>query len=104
MSVSQSLQTQTKAKCTSQHDWYITIIFIPYFLTFKIVTIIILEFACRFRASSPGSTPEKALDKAYSKYKKSGNHEDVKEKFLGHHNQYSVPEFTEFILQHRLQV
>jgi len=67
-----------------------------------IVTIIILEYACRFRASSPDSTRAKALDKAYSRYKQSGTHEVVKSQFPGSPNEYSILQFTGFVLQHRL--
>jgi len=67
-----------------------------------IVTIIILEYACRIRASSPDSTCGKALDKAYSRYKQSGTHKVVKKQFPGSPNQYSIQQFTVFILQHRL--
>ena len=74
----------------------------PYFLIFEIVTIIILEFACHFRASSPSSTRAKALDEAYSQYKRSGTNKAVKRQFPGSPNQYSISQFTKFILQHRL--
>jgi len=67
-----------------------------------IVTIIILEYACRLRASSPDSTPAKALDKAYSLYKQSGTHKAVKSQFPGSPNEYFTPQFTGFILRHRL--
>ena len=69
---------------------------------FKIVTIIILEYACRFQASSSGSTRVKALDEAYSRYKQSGAHKVVKRVFPGSPTEYSTLQFTEFILQHRL--
>ena len=69
---------------------------------FKIGTIIILEYACRFYASSPDSPRVKALDKAYSQYKQSGTHKVVGSQFPGSPNEYSIPQFTEFILQHRL--
>jgi hypothetical protein len=91
-----------RSKSTSHHDWYISAICIYIFLTFNIVTIIILEYACRFRASSPDSTRTKALDKAYSQYKQSGTHKVLKTQFPGSPNKYSIPQFTEFILQRRL--
>jgi len=69
---------------------------------FKIVTIIILEYTCRFRASSPDSTRVKALDTAYSRYKQSGTHKVLKSQFTGSPNDYSIEQFTEFTLQHRL--
>jgi len=67
-----------------------------------IVTIIILEYACRTRASSPDPTCMKALDKAYSRYKQSGFHKVIKTQFPGLPEQYSIPQFKEFILKHRL--
>jgi len=67
-----------------------------------IVTIIILDYACRFRASSPGSTHEEAIDEAYSRYKQSGTHEAIKAQFPGSPDQYYIPQLTEFVLQHRL--
>ena len=73
-----------------------------YFLTSKTVTIIMLEYACRIRTSSPGLTLAKALDEAYSRCKQSGTHKVVKTQFQGSPNKYSVSQFTEFILQHRL--
>ena len=85
---------------------------------FKVATIIILEYACRFRASSPGSTRAKALDNAFSQYKQSGTHTLVKMQFpgpaweyfswpgpgFGYPRRYYIPspQFAEFILQHRL--
>jgi hypothetical protein len=71
----------------------------------KTVTIIILEYACRFRASDYYSgypTRAEALDEAYSQYKRSGTHKVLKEQFPGSLNDYSTSQFTEFILQHRL--
>jgi len=67
-----------------------------------IVTIIILEYACRFCASSPGSTCVKALDEAYSQYKQSGTHKVVESQFPGSPKEYTSLQFTEFILQCRL--
>ena len=69
---------------------------------FKIVTLILLEYTCRFSASSPGSNPEKALDEAYFRYKQSGIDEVVKSQFPGSPNEYSTLQFSEFIFQHRL--
>jgi len=69
---------------------------------FKIVTIIILEYACRFHASSPDSTRVKVLDEAYSRYKQSGTYEVLEREFPGSPNEYSIEQFTEFTLQHRL--
>ena len=67
-----------------------------------IAIVIILEYACRFRASSPDFTPAKALHEAYSRYKGSDTHKAVKERFPRDRNQYSFPEFTEFIFRNRL--
>ena len=73
-----------------------------YALTSRIVTIMILESACRFRVSFPDLTRAKALDMAYSRCKESGTHKVLKKQFPGSPNQYSIPQFTEFIFQHRL--
>ena len=91
-----------KSKCASYHDRYISAICICTFLTHLIVMIIILEYACRFRASSPDFTPVKALHKAYSRCKESGTHKAVRERFSRSRKQYSFMEFTEFIFQNRL--
>ena len=80
------------------HFWHLHL----YCLTFKTVTIIMLEYACRIRTSSPGLTLAKALDEAYSRCKQSGTHKVVKTQFQGSPNEYSVSQYTKFILQHRL--
>jgi len=73
-----------------------------YFLTSKIVTILILDRATLFYASPSHPTLNNALDQACSQYESSGTHTAVKEQFLLPHKQYSVLQFTEFILSHRL--
>ena len=43
-----------------------------------------------------------ALDEAYSRYTQSGTHEVVKSQFPGSPSEYSVLQFKEFVVQHRL--
>ena len=73
-----------------------------YFLTSKVVTILILDRATLFYASPSSPTLENALNQACSQYKSSGTHTAVKEQFLLPLKQYSILQFTEFILSHRL--
>ena len=77
-----------------------------YFLTSKIVTILILDRACLLYASPshPGRlTRIRALDQACSQYASSDIHDAVKEQFLLPPKQYSISQFTEFVLSHRLR-
>ena len=74
-----------------------------YFLTSKIVTIFILGRASLFYASPSRPTLDDALDQACSQYKFSDTHNAVKEQFLLPPKQYSISEFTEFVLSHRLR-
>jgi len=71
-----------------------------YFLTSKIVTTLILDRASLFYAFPFRSTLEDALDQAYSQYKSSNTHNAVKEQFFLPPKQYSVSQFTEFVLSH----
>jgi hypothetical protein len=74
-----------------------------YFLTSKIVSIIILDRASLFFASPSRPSLNDALGQAYSQYKSSGTHNAVKEQFPLCPKQYSTLQFTEFVLRHRLQ-
>ena len=49
-------------------------------------------------------TLEDALDQAYYQYKSSDTHNVVKEQFFSlHPKRYSILQFTEFVLSHRLR-
>ena len=74
-----------------------------YFLTPKIVTILILDRASLFRRSPSPLTLDDALDHACYQYEISGTHNAVKEQFSLPHERYSISEFTEFVLSHRLR-
>jgi len=74
-----------------------------YFLTSKIVTILILDRASILYASPSHPTPAEALDLACSQYVSSDTHNTVKEQFSLPPKQYSISQFTEFVLSHRLQ-
>ena len=74
-----------------------------YFLTFEIATVLILDHAALFYASPSRPTLRDALDQAYSKYESSDTHNAVKEQFSLSPNQYSMLQFTEFVLSRRLQ-
>ena len=73
-----------------------------YLLTSKSVAILILDRASFFYASPSRPTLEHALDQAYSQYQSSDIHNAVKEQFLLPPKQYSILQFTEFVLTHRL--
>jgi len=74
------------------------------FLTSNIVVTLILEHACLSHASERDSARDKALDGAYSRYISSDFHNEVSERFPAPPTQYSVSQFTEFILEHRLMI
>ena len=74
-----------------------------YFLTSKIVTILILDCASLFYVSLSPPTLKDALNQAYSQYKSSDTHTAVREQFLLPPEQYSILQFTDFVLRHRLQ-
>jgi hypothetical protein len=65
------------------------------------VTILILEHACLFYASSSMPTFENAFDDAYSQYQAADIHNKVIKQFSGPSKEYSIQQFTEFILSHR---
>ena len=72
------------------------------YLTSKIVTILILEHACLSYASQSEPSRDEALDRAYSQYCASGVHVDLTKQFSAHAREYSIAQFTEFILEHHL--
>ena len=74
-----------------------------YFLTFKIVTILILDRASLFYASPSRPTLKRALDHARSQYRSSDIHNALKEQFSLPPKEYSISQFTEFVLSHRLR-
>ena len=74
-----------------------------YFLTSKIVTILILDCASLFYAFSSSLTLKDALNQAFSQYESSDTHTAVKEQFFLPFKQYSILQFTDFVLSHRLQ-
>ena len=74
-----------------------------YFLTSEIVTVLILDHAALLYASPSRTTFDDALDQAYSKYESSDTHHAAKEQFSLSPNQYSILQFTEFVLSHRIQ-
>ena len=67
------------------------------------MTLLILDRATLLYVASYDETPEDALDQAYSRYKSSDVHNVVKEQFALPPRQYSILQFTEFVLSHRLQ-
>jgi hypothetical protein len=64
--------------------------------------ILILEHACLSFASQPKSTNDEALDRAYSRYCASGIHNELTTQFSETPKEYSILQFTEFILKNRL--
>ena len=74
-----------------------------YFLMSNIVTILILDRASLVYASPSRPTLENALDHACSQYESSGTHNAVKEQFSLPPEQYSISQFTEFVLSHRIR-
>jgi len=67
-----------------------------------IVMILILEHACLSYASQSNPTRDEALDRAYVRYCASGVHDNVTKQFFEPPKEYSILQFTEFILKHRL--
>jgi len=68
-----------------------------------IATILILEHACVLSASLSPPPLEYALGQAISAYRNSENHDLVMKQFPRPLNEYSIPEYTKFILQHHLR-
>jgi hypothetical protein len=73
------------------------------FLTSKIAIILILETACLFYASQAQPVRHAALDRACSRYETSDTHNAATNEFSASSVEYSIPQFTEFILAHRLR-
>ena len=73
-----------------------------YFLTFRTATIIILERVSLLFASPSHPTLENAFNQACSQYEASDTHNALKDQFLPPPKQYSISQFTEFVLGHRL--
>ena len=69
----------------------------------KIVSILILDRATFLHASPSHPTRDGALAQAYSQYKSSDTHNVVKQQFSQSPEQYSISQFTEFVLSHRLR-
>jgi len=67
-----------------------------------IVAVLILECASLLCASPSAPTLYEALDNACSRYVSSDTHTAVKQQFLLSPSQYSIREFTEFVLTHHL--
>ena len=74
-----------------------------YFLTSEIVTVLILDHAALLYASPSPPTLDDALDQAYSQYGSSDTHNAAKEQFSLSPKEYSILEFTEFVLSHRIR-
>ena len=75
-------------------------------LTFRIATVLILEYASILFASPYRPTRKKAFDKACSKFMSSGTQNAVNQLvqlFLLSPESYSTQKFIEFILAHRLR-
>jgi uncharacterized membrane protein YukC len=71
------------------------------YLTFKVVTILILENACFSCALSSKPSYEEALDRAYSQFITSNTYDALIEQFST--NQiYSIPQLVEFISNYHL--
>jgi hypothetical protein len=84
-------------------QWLVRFCHLPlWFLTSKIATIIILEHTGLLYASSSRPTLEQALYKAHNLYAVSGIHDAVTNQFNAPLRDYSISQFTEFILKHRL--
>jgi hypothetical protein len=66
------------------------------------VLVLILEHACLRFASQSKPTKDEALDEAYSRYCTSGAHNELMKQFSASPEEYSISQFTEFILEHRL--
>jgi hypothetical protein len=68
----------------------------------KIVTILILDNTCLSYTSQSQPTRDKAFDQAYSRYCASNIHVDLTKQFCASPKEYSILQFVEFILKHRL--
>ena len=68
----------------------------------KTATVLILEYATIRFASPSRPTRKEALDGACFLFISSGTHNVVYQEFVLSLKSYSAPQFTEFILTHRL--
>jgi hypothetical protein len=71
----------------------------------KVVNILILESACVSFTKLNNPTTDKAmneLDQAYSRYCASNIHIDLTKQFSASSKEYSILQFMDFILKHRL--
>ena len=66
------------------------------------MSILILEHASLYYASSSGPDLNEALDMAYSRYRASETHTAVTEQFSAPSETYTISQFTMFILDNRL--
>jgi len=66
-----------------------------------IVTILILEHACLFHASSSKPSPKEALDRAYARFIDSNTYSALIEQFPAYQD-YTTSQLVGFILNHRL--
>jgi hypothetical protein len=64
--------------------------------------ILILEHACLSYVSQSRPTRDEALDKAYSQYMASSTHSTITMQFSAPSSKYSISQFTEFIIKHRI--
>ena len=69
---------------------------------FKIAVILILDRASLSYVSPSRPTLDDALDQACSRYGSSNIHSVVREQFFLPPTHYSISQFTEFVLMHRL--
>ena len=69
----------------------------------KTATVLILEYAAFRYASLPRPTREEVLDKAFLQFISSDTCNVVHQEFVLTPRSYSAPQFTEFILTHRLR-
>jgi len=72
------------------------------FLTLESAIVIILEHACLLHASQLHPTIKEALDRAFSQYRSSDIHNAVRKQFSAPPMQYTILQYTEFIVEHRL--
>jgi len=72
------------------------------YLISKLAMVLILEHACLSFASQSKPTKDEALDEAYSRYCASSVHNELTKQFSAPPEEYSIPQFTEFIHKYRL--
>ena len=83
-------------------NWLVYFCHLPMqFLILQIGIILILEHACISYSSQLKPTRDEALVQAYSQYCASGVYDKIKQ-FFASPKEYSILQFTEFILNHHL--